>query len=115
MLNPIILLQIFTGVGLLAHGIPKMRDLPGTLAWFKKHGYGEVLGMMVTLVETFGSAFLILGIIPRIMAVKIGIVMFGAMMHHWRYKEGFRGGWEEAYLYFIACVVIVASGGVGWF
>lgn len=113
MLNPIILLQVLTGLGMLSHGVPKISNMNNTLSWFKKQGYPAFFGVIAAVVESIGALLLIIGILPRIMATLIAMVMLGAMYHHWRNKEGFRDGWESSYLYFVASVVIAISG-TGW-
>lgn len=114
-MNPtaIVLLQILTGLGLLAHGVPKLLELRQTMKWFAKQGYGVIVGVFTALVETLGAFLLIVGLFPRIVAGFVAITMLGAMFHHWRNKESFTGGWEASYLYFVTSIVIVLTG-IGW-
>lgn len=109
--NPLLVLQILTGASLFfGHGLPKLKDTSGTLKWFKKQGYGHLGGVVAIAVEGFASLLLILGIFPRIMAGLIAITMLGAMVHHWKGRESFKDGWESAFLYFIASVVVLIGG-----
>lgn len=109
----IIVLQVLTGVGLLAHGIPKLLDLRSTMSWYARQGYGAIAGVFSTLAETVAAFMLIVGLFPRIAAAFIGVNMIGAMFHHWKQRDEFQHGWEPAYLYLVACIVIVLAG-VGW-
>lgn len=112
-INAIIVLQVLTGLGMLFHGIPKLLDLRGTMKWARKNGFGSVGGVIAAFGESIGALLLILGIFPRIMAGILALLMLGAMMYHWKNREGFKDGWEAAYLYFMACLVIIL-GGTGW-
>lgn len=114
-MNPtaIVLLQILTGIGLLAHGIPKLLDLRSTLKWFAKQGYGVIVGAFVTAVETVGAFMLIVGLFPRIVSIFIALTMLGAMFHHWKSRDPFRDGWESSYLYFVISIVLILTG-LGW-
>ena len=109
--QPLLVLQILTGASLfLGHGLGKLKDTSNTLKWFRKEGYGTFGGLVVILAEGIGSLLLILGILPRLSAALIAAVMLGAMVHHWKQKDSFQGGWEAAFLYFIAAVVVIGGG-----
>lgn len=112
-IDAIVVLQVLTGLGLLAHGIPKLTNLKGTMQFTASQGFTQAAGLYAALVESVGAFLLIIGVFPRVMAALIALNMLGAMTSHWKNKDDFDGGWEPAYLYFSAAIVIVLAG-AGW-
>ncbi len=106
----IILLQVLMGFGMLAHGAPKFRNLSRVARDFARMGYSESLAYVVAWVEVVTSIMIILGVFARLAAGVLSFLMLGAMFHHWKDRDPFKGGWEPAFLYFICCLVILLSG-----
>lgn len=110
-----IVLQFLVGSSLfLGHGLAKVKDVAGTLAWFRKQGFGTLGGIWAVLTEGVASVLLALGLFPRVMAALILFTMLGAMLFHWRSKDPFKDGWEVSYLYFVAMIAIILGGHSLW-
>lgn len=103
-------LQFITGLALLlGHGKDKF-DVKGTMNWVKSQGYPALVGAWLAFAEIILAIALALGIFPRIAAAGIALTMLGAIHFHLKQKDGFKGGWEAAALYFIICVFLVFAG-----
>ncbi len=109
-----LVLQFLAGAGLFfGHGLPKLRDFSKTLVYFRKNGYGAFGAVWTAAVEGVCSVLLALAVFPRVMAALVGVTMLVAMSHNWKDRKPFEG-WENAYLYFIAAVIIVLAGVSPW-
>lgn len=119
-----LVLRVVLGVVMFAHGAQKM------LGWFGGGGFGATmetltsqgipyaLAAVVVVAEFFGSIGLILGVLSRIAALGIGIIMGVAIVTvHW--QNGFFMNWLgaqegegfEYHLLVIAiCVVLFVKG-----
>ena len=118
--------RVFLGVVILPHGLQKLLGMFGgygfsaTVEYFSSTGIPSLIGVLIVLGESFGALFLILGLISRISAGGIAIIMLGAIvMVHGQY--GFFMNWfgsqpGEGFEYHLlalglSLVVIVAGGG----
>jgi putative oxidoreductase len=117
----ILLLRVGLGVIFTAHG---MQKLFGSFEGPGIHGVGEMLtglglshpllwAWVLSLTEFVGGLFLILGILPRISAALIGIVMIVAILKIHASKGFFAstGGIEFQLLILLVCISIVLIGG----
>lgn len=91
-----------------------------TVEYFVSTGIHSIVAVLIILGESFGALFLILGLISRISASGIAIIMLGAiLMVHW--ENGFFMNWfgsqaGEGFEYHLlalglALIVIVKGGG----
>ncbi len=117
----ILALRIGVGVIFVAHGMQKI------LGVFGGSGIGGFAGMLkglgffaplfwawiAALAEGLGGLFLLLGIIPRISAGFIAIVMLVAIITVHAPKGFFlaQGGFEYNFLILLNCVAIMLTGG----
>ena len=111
----ILLLRVFTGVALMTHGIAKMA---GGLEQFT--GFVTSLGVpaphvmafLATFAESFGAAFLALGLLTRPAAFMIictmGVAIFGALHGQPFAKQ------ELAWLYFFPALMFLLKGAGRW-
>ncbi len=111
----IITLQVFAGAAMFfGNGLGKLRSAKKTLAWFESVGMGKPAGVWALLTEGGAALLLLIGVFPRIMAGLIAVTMLGAMLFHFKNKDSFKGGWEEAFLYFILMTFIAVVGISPW-
>lgn len=90
--------RVFLGVLILPHGLQKLLGVFGgygftaTVEFFSGMGVPSVIGALIVFGESFGALFLILGLLSRIAAAGIGLIMLGAvLMVHAQY--GFFMNW----------------------
>ena len=113
------ILRVVLGVVIFAHGAQKLLGwfggfgFAGTMGWFTgTMGVPYIFGLLVVIIEFFGSLSLIAGFLTRVWAVAIGGVMLGAMfMVH--LSNGFFMNWSgqaagEGYEYHLLVLGIVA-------
>jgi len=118
--------RVFLGVVILPHGLQKLLGMFGgygfsaTVEYFSSTGIPSLIGVLIVLAESFGALFLILGLISRISAAGMALIMLGAMvMVHSQF--GFFMNWfgaqaGEGFEYHLlalglALVVLVRGGG----
>ena len=118
--------RVFLGVVILPHGLQKLLGMFGgygfsaTVEYFSSTGIPSLIGTLIVLGESFGALFLILGLISRISAAGIALIMLGAMiMVHSQF--GFFMNWfgaqaGEGFEYHLlalglALIVLVRGGG----
>lgn len=121
------LLRVVLGIIFFAHGAQKVfgwfggPGLKDTVAYMKSSGLPEVIAYMVCFFELLGGLGLIAGLLTRLAALAIAIVMIGAIATvHW--KNGFFINWELtpgkghgfeanlAYLAIAAALILDGSG-----
>lgn len=88
-----LLLRVSLGAIFLAHGLQKISAFDGITKFFISLGLPVLLVYVVTVIETVGGAFLILGLFTRIAAGGIMMVMLGAIFSV-KLSKGFIGGYE---------------------
>lgn len=120
--------RVFLGVVILPHGLQKLLGMFGgygfsaTVEYFTSTGIPSLIGALIVLGESFGALFLILGLISRISAAGVAIIMLGAiLMVHGQY--GFFMNWfgaqaGEGFEYHILALglslVVLVKGGGKW-
>lgn len=120
--------RIFLGVVILPHGLQKLLGLFGgygftaTVEYFSSTGIPSVIGALIILAESFGILLLILGLISRISAAAMVVIMLGAIfMVHLQF--GFFMNWfgsqsGEGFEYHLLALglslVILVRGGGKW-
>lgn len=118
--------RVFLGVVILPHGLQKLLGMFGgygfsaTVEYFSSTGIPSLIGVLIVLGESFGVLFLILGLISRISAAGIAIIMLGAivMVHgqHGFFLNWFGAQAGEGFEYHLlalglSIVVIIAGSG----
>jgi putative oxidoreductase len=113
----LVTLRLTVGVIFIAHGAQKAfgafggPGFGGTVKMLTDLSFPvpEVFAVMLTLAELVGGVLLVLGLLPRIAAVAIFIVMAVALLKvHW--TEGFFKTHEQQMIA-AACVTIFIAGG----
>ncbi len=104
------LLRVSMGILFVAHGLLKVFvfTIPGTVAYFESIGYPGALAYAVIFAELAGGVMLILGVLPRIVAVGLIPIMIGATLQHvpngWLFSAA-NGGYEFPALWTVLLVV----------
>ena len=111
--------RVFLGIVILPHGLQKLLGMFGgygfsaTVEFFSGMGIPSVVGVLIVLGESFGALLLILGLLSRISAAGMGIIMLGAIVTvHAQY--GFFMNWfgsqsGEGYEYHLLALGLAAS------
>ena len=121
------ILRVVLGVIFFAHGAQKVlgwfggHGLKGTVGYMTSMGLPLPIAYMVCFFEFIGGIGLIVGLLTRLAALAVAVVMAGAIATvHW--KEGFFMNWEltpgkghglEANLAFLAMAVTIFLDGAG--
>ena len=116
----ILLVRVTVGVIFFAHGLQKLgafggSGIEGFSGMLKELSFASPIlwAWIVVAVETLGGLFLILGILPRINAALIAVVMAVAIAKiHW--AKGFfamQGGFEYPLLILATCLSLAITGG----
>ncbi len=120
--------RVFLGVVILPHGLQKLLGLFGgygfsaTVEYFSSIGIPGLIGVLIVMGESFGALFLILGLLSRISAAGIALIMLGAivMIHS---QFGFFMNWfgaqsGEGFEYHLLALglslVVLVRGGGKW-
>jgi len=118
--------RFFLGLVILPHGLQKLLGLFGgygfsaTVEYFATTGIPSVIGVLIVLGESVGALFLILGLISRISAAGIGLIMLGAivMVHsqfgffiNWFGSQAGEGFEYHLLVLGLSLVVLIKGGG----
>lgn len=110
-------MRFCTGAVLVPHGVVKLMALPptGSANGIAQHGlpFAMLLAWLVVLTESFGAAFLALGLFTRAAAVAIWIEM-AVIIVFYQWSFGYfwtNRGIEYALLWLLLCTAIFFRGG----
>ncbi|MGB2630903.1 MAG: DoxX family protein [Candidatus Omnitrophota bacterium] len=116
----IFILRVTVGAILLAHGLQKLLGafggpgIQGTATMLSGMGFApaEIWAWVLALGESLGGLFLILGILPKLSALAIAIVMIVAIVRVHGPKGFFmmKGGFEYPLLILSVCITIMITG-----
>jgi putative oxidoreductase len=103
-------IRVLTGVIFIAHGIPKLVDIPRT-QYFFSHALGFPLEMavIIALLEVIGGFTLLFGILTRISAILFIIEMIGATLTA-KISKGFASGYDFDLLLVAVSVSLLLTG-----
>jgi mono/diheme cytochrome c family protein/uncharacterized membrane protein YphA (DoxX/SURF4 family) len=111
-----ILLRACLGVMFIAHALLKWRvyTIPGTIAFFRSIGLPGWFAYLTITVELAGAACLILGIVPRYVALLLVPFILGTIVkvhgkNGWLFSNK-DGGWEYPAFWTAALVVLFLLG-----
>lgn len=114
------ILRIVTGIIFIGHGAPKFgfvgdRNLAGVAEFLGGLGIPlpEVAAFLVATFETFGGAFLVIGLLTRFWSAGLAFAMLIATtMVHWQAGMFGEGGYQWALL-LMACSLALMIEGAG--
>ena len=109
----LVLLRVVYGALFFIHGVPKLKNLKGTNAWFDSVGFkpGVFWGTLVALLEVVGGAFLVFGLWVQPIALLLVIQMVVGTFWKISQKQKFAGGWELDLILAAAGLVLATLGG----
>jgi len=89
---PLLIVRVFLGVIFFAHGAQKLfgvfggPGLKGTIGYFRSSlGVPPALAVLVALVECFGGLAVFVGLLTRLAALGLAVIMLVAVAKvHWR-------------------------------
>lgn len=73
------LIRFVAGVIFIFHGVQKLSNMEGTIAFFGSIGFGALLAWAVALVEVAGGLSLILGIWTKVFGALLAAIMITAL------------------------------------
>lgn len=118
--------RVFLGVVILPHGLQKLFGMFGgygftpTVEYFVSIGIPSIVAVLIILGESFGALFLIIGLLSRISAAAIGVIMLGAILighaqfgffMNWYGTQGGEGFEYHLLAIGLSLVVLVRGGG----
>lgn len=111
----VFLLRVSLGVMATSHGLSKIFDftVPGTVAFFENVGFPGWFAYPTMFAEVVGGILLIVGVMPRLVALILVPVLFGALTVHagngWSFtNQG--GGWEYPAFLLVAAIIQILIG-----
>jgi putative oxidoreductase len=127
---PALIARLALGLTIFPHGAQKLLGwfggygFTGTMGFFTTQAHlPYIVGLLVILIEFFGSLFLIFGFLSRVAAIGFIGVYIGAVatVHaangffmNWNMEAGKGEGWEYFILLFgLAIIVLISGGGKG--
>ncbi len=102
------IIRLVAGSIFIYHGVSKLSDMHGTVAFFASLGFGAFLAWVVALVELIGGISLILGIFTKVFGALLSVVMLVAILKVTRHM-GFASS-EGALMLLAASVSVLFSG-----
>lgn len=92
----LLILRFVFGSVVMAHGLPKLRDLKANAATFNKMGFrpGALFGTIAGVLEFFGGIAIILGFLTQPVAALFVIQFVVILVWRIAKKHPFVGGWE---------------------
>lgn len=109
--------RVLLGALFLVHGIPKMKDLRGTMAWVRSTGFpgGAGFAAAFALLEFVGGIGLILGVLTQVVAVLFVLEMVAtSIFAKTKLQKKFVTGYELDVLYLVLALVVVFLGPGPW-
>lgn len=108
----ILVLRVALGALLIAHGLPKIRNLKKTAEDFGQMGFkpGALFGSIAAFLEFFGGIAIVLGFMVQPVAALF--VMEFIVINAWRIsrKHSFVGGWELDLLILGSAILLLSIG-----
>jgi putative oxidoreductase len=74
------LIRLVAGAIFIFHGVQKLSNMEGTIAFFASLSIGAFLAWVVALVELLGGISLVLGIFPKFFGTLLAIIMVVAIL-----------------------------------
>lgn len=102
-------IRIMVGIAFMAHGYPKLIDIPGTQGFFGNIGLPAEMAVLIGLLEFIGGLTLTLGVLTRISSALLIGDMIGAIMLV-KISRGFVGGAELDLLLLAGAASLLITG-----
>ena len=103
-------IRVLTGIIFIAHGAPKLVNMPGTQHFFSHAlGFPPEMAVIIALLEVIGGFALLFGILTRVSAILFIIEMIGATLSV-KLSKGFVGGYEFDLLIIAVSISLLLTG-----
>ncbi len=102
-------IRVLTGIIFIAHGIPKLVDIPGTQHFFSYALGAPDMAVIIALLEVIGGLALLFGVLTRIAAMLFIIEMIGAILTV-KLSKGFVSGYDFDLLLMAASISLLLTG-----
>ena len=127
--NAALIARVFLGLVILPHGLQKLFGMFGgygfssTLEFFSgSMGIPVPIGFLIIMGESVGAVFLIIGLLSRISAVGLFIIMIGAIfmghLQHGFFMNWFGNQQGEGFEYHLLVIglslIVILNGGGRW-
>ncbi|KKW46859.1 MAG: hypothetical protein A3A43_01615 [Candidatus Liptonbacteria bacterium RIFCSPLOWO2_01_FULL_56_20] len=114
--HAILVLRLVLGAILIAHGLPKLRNLRGTSRDFEAMGFkpGVVFGPLAAILESFGGLAIAVGFATQVAAGLFGVEFLAITVWKFLRHEPLIGGIELDIILLAAALLLLTQGG-GWF
>ncbi|HYC83539.1 MAG TPA: DoxX family protein [Candidatus Paceibacterota bacterium] len=104
----LLLLRLGLSVVFLGHGIAKLNDLPGTVAYFAALGLPAVMAYFIAVLETVAGAAVLMGVFTRLSALGLAATMVGAIVT--TKGQGGIGSFEFEFILLIVSLALALIG-----
>ena len=103
-------IRVLTGIIFIAHGTPKLVNIPGTQHFFSHAlGFPPEMAVITALLEVIGGFALLFGVLTRIAAILFIIEMIGATLAV-KLSKGFVGGYDFDLLIMAVSISLLLTG-----
>jgi putative oxidoreductase len=103
-------IRVLTGIIFIAHGAPKLVNIPGTQHFFSHAlGFPPEMAVIVALLEIIGGFALLFGILTRVSAILFIIEMIGATLTA-KLSKGFVSGYDFDLLLVAVSISLLLTG-----
>ena len=103
-------IRVLAGIIFIAHGIPKLVNIPGTQHFFSHAmGFPPEMAVLIALLEVIGGFTLLFGILTRVSAIFFIIEMIGATLTA-KLQKGFVSGYEFDLLLVAVSISLLLTG-----
>ena len=108
----LLLARVVLGLILLAHGLPKIKNLPANAQSFAQMGFKHAMfwGFVVAIIEFVGGIFIIFGLFTQIVALLV-LIQFLVAIFKVKGKMGFVRGYEFDLLIAATALFLATQGG----
>lgn len=102
-------IRIIVGIVFIAHSLMKLQDLSGTAGFLSSMAIPPELALPVTLLELIGGFCLIFGILTRISAILL-IILMACTTLIIKFSKGFVGGYEIDLILLMCSISLLLTG-----
>lgn len=104
-------LRLAVGIILIAHGLPKWRDLKGTADWMGSLGLrpGILFALGAAVIEVFGGLALVFGFLTQFVALAV-LAQFLFIIFKVNRTKGLKDGYELDLMIAAAAAVLATTG-----
>jgi putative oxidoreductase len=102
-------IRVLTGIIFIAHGIPKLVNIPGIQHFFQATGLPPEMAVIIALLEVIGGFALVFGILTRVSAILFIIEMIGSTLTA-KLSKGFVSGYDFDLLIMAVSISLLLTG-----